>query len=139
MLSGGISDTLAYEVSQQEKINCMFLGQQKYSENLAYLKSCNICISPTLLESFGMAILEATLSGIPVVAFNVGGNKEIINDGKNGYLVDYLDINDLCSKAKLLIEKPFDKKSVIESTKVLYSLDEIEKNISSVINSCKDT
>jgi len=139
LLSGNISDKLAYEISQQNKIKCVFLGQQEYSSSIAYLKSCDICISPTLFESFGMAILEAMLSGIPVIAFDVGGNRELIRNGENGYIVDYLNITQLCNKAIKLINEPLAKETVVSKTREIYSIKDVENKLFSLITSlgCK--
>ncbi|MGL6193385.1 MAG: glycosyltransferase, partial [Thermoguttaceae bacterium] len=38
-------------------------------------------------ESFSNAVLEYSVAGLPIVASDVGGMKEIITDGKNGFLV----------------------------------------------------
>ncbi len=42
----------------------------------------------TFQEGFGLAILEAMSVGLPVIASNVGGIPEIVEDGKTGILVD---------------------------------------------------
>jgi len=46
---------------------------------------------PSQSEGLSNVILEAMSCGIPVVAFHVGGNPELIDDGKGGYLVPYGD------------------------------------------------
>lgn len=42
-------------------------------------------------EPFGLSVAEAMLCGTPVIAFNRGSMKEIIVDGKTGFLVDTID------------------------------------------------
>jgi glycosyltransferase involved in cell wall biosynthesis len=43
-------------------------------------------------EPFGLSVVEAMACGTPVIAFNRGSMPEIIEHGKNGFLVsDYLD------------------------------------------------
>lgn len=78
-------------------------GPVSYHENISNMKACKICVSPSLLESFGMAILEAQWNGIPVVAFDTGGIREIVIDGKTGYLCPYLDQDTLVLKALTLL------------------------------------
>jgi spore coat protein SA len=39
-------------------------------------------------EAFGLVNVEAIATGVPVVASNIGGIKEIVKSGRNGYLVD---------------------------------------------------
>jgi len=57
-------------------------------------------------ESFSMAILEMLAMGKPVVAADIGGTKEMIQDGVNGYLVQSRDIDALTDKLKLLLRDP---------------------------------
>jgi len=47
---------------------------------------CFVCPSQKH-EGFGLVNIEAMSSGLPVIASNIGGIKEIIHHGKNGYLV----------------------------------------------------
>lgn len=80
-------------------------GQVSYEQNISMIKGCTLCVSPTVLESFGMAILEANFCGVPVVAFNVGGNADIIKDDVNGYLVPFLDLEKLIDYSRMLLNK----------------------------------
>ena len=47
-----------------------------------------IFVQPALFEAFGLTILEGMASGLPVFATQFGGPQEIIEDGKNGYLIN---------------------------------------------------
>ena len=51
------------------------------------LASADLCVWPALNEAFGMALLEAQASGVPVVAGGGGGVSEIVVPGITGLLV----------------------------------------------------
>jgi glycosyltransferase involved in cell wall biosynthesis len=55
--------------------------------NEIYLKS-NIFIFPTYIDTFGFSLLEAMSVGLPVVATNIFAVPEIIEDCKNGFLIE---------------------------------------------------
>lgn len=57
--------------------------------------SSDVLILPSMTEQLPISILEAQASGLPIIATNVGGVKEIISDGKTGYLIKYGDTNAL--------------------------------------------
>jgi glycosyltransferase involved in cell wall biosynthesis len=60
-----------------------------WQENVSLLFSrWDIFAMSSLWEGLPCAVVEARLSGLPVVAYNVGGISEIIFEGKNGYLVE---------------------------------------------------
>jgi len=54
-------------------------------------KSQGVFINPALTEPFGLTIIEAAASGLPVVATENGGPVDIIGNCHNGELVDPLD------------------------------------------------
>lgn len=52
------------------------------------LGDCDLLVHPAGWENTSNVILEAMAEGTPCVAFDVGGNREVLDDGQAGYLVD---------------------------------------------------
>ena len=51
------------------------------------MRALDVLLLPSWEEPFGRALIEAMALGVPVVATNVGGPPEIVEDGREGYLV----------------------------------------------------
>ncbi len=64
-----------------------YLGKIPYSEVQQYIKKANVCIFPTFAETLGMVTIESMAMQKAVVNSNIGWAQELIDDGKNGYLV----------------------------------------------------
>lgn len=65
--------------------NFLFLGRRDDVPRL--LACCDIAVLPSKAEGLPNAVLEYMAAGLPTVASRVGGNAEIIQDGKTGLLV----------------------------------------------------
>ncbi len=63
-----------------------FVGKQQDMEEIYAI--ADLFLMPSEYESFGLSALEAMAGGAPVVATNVGGIPEIITQGKNGFMGD---------------------------------------------------
>ena len=63
--------------------------------------SRGVFINPALTEPFGLTLIEAAASGVPIVATEDGGPRDIVSNCSNGVLVDPLDTDAI---AKALIE-----------------------------------
>ncbi|WP_243371989.1 glycosyltransferase family 4 protein [Geotalea sp. SG265] len=104
-LSGTIDSTLKAELKYLPPNAHLFMpGHVDFHSNISYVKSCSFGVSPTLLESFGMALLEAGSCMVPMVTFDVDGTSEVIKDGINGFLIPYLDLEGLIKSASNLFE-----------------------------------
>ena len=57
-----------------------------------------IFVNPALNEPFGLTVIEAAASGLPVLATNDGGPRDILGNCKNGKLIDPIDIPALTEK-----------------------------------------
>jgi len=75
---------MVHEYGLKNKVE--FLGFLKANNYKALLNSVDILAMPSRIESFGMVYLEAMALGVPIIASNVGGAPEIIENFKNGIL-----------------------------------------------------
>lgn len=87
------------------------LGIGKHIELLDYspevdkiLASSTIAVLPSIYEPFGMAAAEALAAGKPVIASRIGGLREIVIDGVNGFLFTPGDHRELADKILRLLE-----------------------------------
>ena len=62
-----------------------------------------VFINPALTEPFGLTLLEASATGLPVVATNDGGPKDIIHNCGNGILVDPTNTKKIAAALKTII------------------------------------
>lgn len=76
------------------------------AELVALCQSCDVFVLPTKAEAFGIAAVEASALGLPVLATNVGGLRDIVVDGVTGYLIQPGDIDALVQRLQLLIDVP---------------------------------
>ncbi|CAI6078315.1 Spore coat protein SA [Paenibacillus sp. JJ-100] len=69
-------------------VNTNFLGQMNHDQIDQLYRSVDCLVCPSQIhEAFGLVNVEAMASGIPVIASDNGGIREIIRSGKNGYLI----------------------------------------------------
>lgn len=68
-----------------------------------YLAAADIFVSASATESFGMAILEAMMAGLPVVCTKVGGVADVVGDAAE---LARPDGSDLVTKLEYLIKNP---------------------------------
>jgi glycosyltransferase involved in cell wall biosynthesis len=67
------------------------------------MKISTLLVLPSIRDTFGMVLVEAGACERPVIAYDVGGPKEIIVDGENGFLVKPRDIKDLARKIGMIL------------------------------------
>jgi glycosyltransferase involved in cell wall biosynthesis len=88
-----------------------FAGEVRDEQKIDFLVSGDIFVHPSLQDIFSISILEANAAGLPVVAFDTGGNPEMIQDGKTGILVKSFTAEALAdSIIKLLVNSKLAEK-----------------------------
>ena len=73
------------------------------------LATFDLFVSPSRLESFGLAIVEAMACGVPVIATGTGGAGEIIHEGETGRLVPIGDAKALANGICDLLGNPAER------------------------------
>ncbi|MBC6004076.1 MAG: glycosyltransferase family 4 protein [Paeniclostridium sordellii] len=90
---------LSRELKIENYINLVGFKSNIYD----YIKKMDIYVQPSLNESFGISILEAMNVYRPIIASNVGGIPEIINNNIDGLLFEAGDYDELSDKIAYLI------------------------------------
>ncbi len=98
---------------------------QKYHDNIkelilpsdeifTFYKQSNVFLMPSIIESFGIVTIEAMAFGLPIIINNSPGNRDIVRNGKDGFLFNnsekqLSDIMEKFIKNKELLEKQSQK------------------------------
>lgn len=97
---------LVSHLQLDEKVR--FLGFIDHDKLPDFLRSIDIFAMPSISdgESFGVAAVEASSTGLPVVATRVGGVPEVVLDNKTGFLVERKNVRELAEAIEKLIVDP---------------------------------
>jgi len=121
------------------KDHVIFYGMINGKEKFEAFSAADIVAVPSLYEGFGMLLLEAMAAGKPVVATNTGAATELIQNGKNGMLVNLGDVEDLAGKViKLLSDNQLMSLISQESRKTVeaFSWEKISEHIHKLYIDC---
>jgi glycosyltransferase involved in cell wall biosynthesis len=111
--------------------NLLDLGYISEEEKKDAFDACDLFAMPSRYDSFGIVYLEAWRRGKPVIGASVGAIPEVIEDGEDGLLVEFGDVDQLASAITSLLSNPALCKKMGEAgrKKVIRDLN-WEKNIS---------
>ncbi len=90
----------AKELGLSDKVD--FLGAVRDDLKYRYLAVSDLFVLHSLHEGFGICFLEALVFGLPIVATDEGGQKDIVTNGENGYLVPAGDCSGFAEKINAL-------------------------------------
>ncbi len=80
-----------------------------------YLTACDVFVLPSHYEGLPFSLLEAMAEGVSVVASNVGGIPEVVEHGRNGYLIEPNNPEELGRVLTHLSAHPEERRSVGEA------------------------
>ena len=87
--------------------NFVWLGNLEYPiEVKKFLSEIDVYLLLSGMEGLGQTIIEAFLMEKPVIATNIGGIPELIEDGKTGFLIEAGNHNDLIKKINQVFDQP---------------------------------
>lgn len=97
---GDGNDRAKFEsMAQKDGANIIFTGFT--DEVPAYLSATDVYLSTSRWEGLPYALIEAQSLGIPIVATNVVGNNEVVENGKSGFLFE--DAQQACRDIEILL------------------------------------
>lgn len=110
----------------------ILLGFVPKNELSMIYSMANAVVIPSKSETFGNVVVEANACEKPVIASNHWGPKEIILDGKTGFLIEFEDVETMKEKIVYLLE---DENRQLQMGK--YAREHVKKNYSWEINAKK--
>ena len=99
---------IAFKKGILDKVH--FLGFRTDIKRL--MKNSDIYVSASRQEGLPVNIIEAMATGLPIVCFNIRGNRDLIADGKGGCLVPFDDANEFRNEIVKLIDDS-DKRQIM--------------------------
>ncbi|MGE4284011.1 MAG: glycosyltransferase family 4 protein [Clostridia bacterium] len=103
------------------------------------LKISDLFVFPSYREGLSVSLMEAMISGLPVICSIIRGNTDLIHEGKGGYLVEPNDIDGFASAIRKIISNQekskefvqYNKERIIEFSddRVLERMDEIYRGL----------
>jgi len=86
--------------------NIVWMGAKSHEETFQLYGMMDVVVVPSRFEGFGLAAAEAMAAGVPVVASDADGLREVIDDGITGYLVPFGDTSGMSSSIVGLLSDP---------------------------------
>lgn len=114
------------------------IRMEGFQEDLsAFYNSLDVFVLPSRWEGFGYVMAEAMMHQLPVIAFRVSSNPEIVEHGKSGFLISFEDMNAMTEKIMCLKKDrilawemgDFAREHAIKCFSHQRSVDELEKVI----------
>lgn len=135
LVYGANDDMRQYELP----ISVRSFGYIKDDKIMSLLyNAADVCIVPSLSENLSNTIMESLSCGTPVVGFNIGGNGDMIDHKKNGYLAKEKDSEDLAKGIEWCLKNNQDgvmsrnaRKKVLDN----YTIDIVSEQYKKLYNS----
>lgn len=83
-----------------------FLGPRPQAELAAELRRADCLVLPSRNDSYGMVVAEALASGTPVLVSEMVGSKDLVTEGKTGWIVPVEDVDTLAARMLWCVRHP---------------------------------
>lgn len=103
ILAGPVLDDNTYgevETAFQDSLHARYIGRVPYEEIADLYRAADVVLNTSSSEGLSHALLEAMSLGKPILASHVPGNRDLIQDGVNGFL--YRNADEFVEKGDLL-------------------------------------
>lgn len=111
------NEIYSYVNNSQYKDSIVLWGD--ISDPESYLCKSSLFVLPSFYEGFPMSVIEAMACGVPVIASNVSGIKEMITNGYNGILIEPSIENIADSIEKIILDTEIRDKYISNSLNVV--------------------
>ena len=86
--------------------DAIFTGYLQGEDLAVAYASADLFVFPSTTDTFGNVVLEAQASGIPAIVSDVGGPRDLVHHGKDGFVTKSLDSSELAGAIRRLVDDP---------------------------------
>lgn len=91
------------ELAADVRARITLIKAASHADKLDALAAASVFAMPSRTDSFGIVYLEAWLYRLPVIGARAGGVPDVIDDGEDGYLIPFGDVDALAAKIERLL------------------------------------
>ncbi len=102
----GLLKYMIQELNLHDSVKLM--GKVSSSEVAEHLIRADLFLLPSIYEGIANAAIEAMASGVPIISTTCGGMEELIDNGKNGFLVRRFSADEIARAIESLIQDPLE-------------------------------
>lgn len=132
--TGPLEDQIAEKIKANPQAHLFLRGGMTYQSVSEFLQCSDVLVLPTLEDVWGLVVMEAMACGLPVLTTPYAGARELIEEGKTGYLFDVQnpqeirqalnrmaesDYREMGRKARRLIEDYSNEKVMRKTAEIL--------------------
>lgn len=142
---GGETKKITHEIFEEEVRKRGLDGEisywgQKYGEAKEHFwNMCDVFVQPTFEDCFPLTIIEAMQHHLPVISTAEGAIRDMVKDGKNGFICERNDVGSLVDTLEKLITQPLLRKTMGKKSYEIYkndfTLETFEKRILTLLQS----
>jgi len=92
------------ELARRLEVPVRFTGFVPEEEKYRWYQRARIVVQPSIKEGWGLTVVEAQACGTPVVCADSPGLREVVDNGRSGYLYPYGDIGALSERIAELLD-----------------------------------
>jgi alpha-maltose-1-phosphate synthase len=81
-------------------------GKYPHEELPGLLRQCDVLVFPSYCDGFGLVLLEALASGLPVITTEATAGPDLIQNGVEGLIIQSGDLDELCRSIKYFADDP---------------------------------
>jgi glycosyltransferase involved in cell wall biosynthesis len=104
VLCGGIVGSGNWLTAYQDRVR--YIGPKSFPQMPDVYRDSDVFVFPSLVEGFGLVILEAMACGLPVITTPHTGGYDVIEDGVDGFIVPIRDVEAIKEKLEFLYRNP---------------------------------
>jgi len=95
-------ETMVRDLKLENRVE--FLGRIPREKTAPYYQEASLFVLPSFNEGMSNAMLEALAVGLPIVATDTGGTKELVTESENGFIVRMKDSQDIADKIEKFLK-----------------------------------